>query len=137
MSTLQATDKIRSITNAARAKTHEARLDRAQSERDTLRTENEMLRDRIRDAEEDRGRWISVMDRLAASMPEVTNGSKPKRHRVRRLFVLGAAAGSAYVMGAKAGRERYEQIRGWWRDLGRTGREAASEIEEEAKRATA
>lgn len=135
---MQATEKIRSITNAARAKTHEARLDRAQSERDSLRTENEMLRERVRDAEEDRSRWMSVMDRLAASMPEATNGSKPpKRHRVRRLFVLGAAAGSAYVIGAKAGRERYEQIRSWWRDLGRRGQEVASEIEEEAKRATA
>jgi len=30
--------------------------------------------------------------------------------------VLVSAAGSAYVMGSKAGRERYDQIRRWWTD---------------------
>jgi hypothetical protein len=135
---MHATDKIRSITSAARAKTNEARLDKVQSDRDTLRTENEMLRERVRDAEEDRGRWIAIMDRLAASVPEMANGAtKPKRHRVRRVLFLGAAAGSAYVLGAKAGRERYERIRSWWHDLGRTTRDVASEIEDEATRATA
>jgi hypothetical protein len=33
---------------------------------------------------------------------------------MRSLFVLTAAAGSAYVFGAKAGRARYEEIRERW-----------------------
>ena len=33
---------------------------------------------------------------------------------MRTLLVLAAAAGSAYVFGAKAGRARYEEIRERW-----------------------
>jgi uncharacterized protein (UPF0333 family) len=41
----------------------------------------------------------------------------PDHHRLRRLVVLTAASAGAYVMCAKAGRERYEQIRDRWSQL--------------------
>jgi uncharacterized membrane protein YqiK len=109
-------ERARSIKDAARVKTREAQLDRASAERAELRAENEVLRDRIRDAQAERGQWFSIMERLADSMPDVAKASaqRPSRHRLRRLLVVGAAAGSAYVFGAKAGRGRYEQIRAWW-----------------------
>jgi hypothetical protein len=40
------------------------------------------------------------------------------RKKFRRGLVLGAGVG--YVLGTKAGRERYEQLRGMWAKLTRT-----------------
>lgn len=113
-------ERARTIKDAARLKTRAAMLERADAERSELRAENEQLRDRVRDAQAERGRWFSIMERIAEAMPDISNASSGRspRHRVRRVLVLGAAAGSAYVLGAKAGRERYEQIRAWWRGLG-------------------
>lgn len=112
-------ERIRSIGSAARAKARDVQLDRAATEQARLRVENEALRDRLEESAHERGRWMSIMERLADSMPEIADDheERPSKHRLRRLLVLSGAAGSAYVLGAKAGRERYEQIRAWWRGL--------------------
>ena len=48
-------------------------------------------------------------------------------------FVIGFGAG--YVLGAKAGRERYEQIRHWWNQL--TGSPSVQRAAERTKEAAA
>jgi regulator of replication initiation timing len=73
----------------------EHRLNDAVNDNDRLRSENDLLREQI-----DHGRRIPK------------SGS-----RTRRLVVFGIGVGTAYVMGTKAGRERYEQIRSWWGQL--------------------
>ena len=56
------------------------------------------------DKEQDR-----VIEALVDAVEKVGKGGKPKRRRGTFLWLVGAA-GVAYVLGAKAGRERYEQI---------------------------
>jgi hypothetical protein len=113
-------ERARTVKDSARMRTRAAMLERADAERSELRAENEQLRDRVRDAQAERGQWFSIMERIAEAMPEISNASigRSPKHRIRRVLVLGAAAGSAYVLGAKAGRGRYEQMRAWWRGLG-------------------
>ncbi len=47
-----------------------------------------------------------------AQMLKALKGRGKKRGR--GVLRLSLAAGVAYLLGAKAGRSRYEQIRGWW-----------------------
>ena len=49
--------------------------------------------------------------------------------RFRTGFVIGAATG--YVLGTRAGRERFEQIRRWWRTV--TGSEPVQHLTERGK----
>lgn len=51
--------------------------------------------------------------------------------RYKATFVVGFAAG--YVLGAKAGRQRYEQLMGQWRTL--TGKPEVREAAETVKHA--
>jgi hypothetical protein len=107
---------IRSDVNEKRL-THG--LDKTERERDRLKAENEVLRGRMAHADEEREHLLHSVDELAGRKT-----SKPRKHRLRRVMVLGAAAASAYVIGAKAGRERYEEIRERWTALrDRVGRE--------------
>ncbi len=99
----------------AKNRIREAKLEKADRERERLRTENELMRERIDRTEGELTRALGAIDDMAKSDGRAER--KPRKHRIRRLFVLGAAAGSAYVMGAKAGRERYESMRRWWTDM--------------------
>jgi hypothetical protein len=60
----------------------------------------------------DRGRLSELLDTLSD-----TTSPKVKTHRIRRFITLTSAVAGAYVIGAKAGRERYAQIREWARNL--------------------
>ena len=100
-------DRASAITESAKHRLAERHAEHLERENDRLKVENSTLRDQS-DSDRDR------MERLLDSLDEVT--AKPKKHRIRRLMTLGVAAGGAYVMGAKAGRERYDQIRTWWAD---------------------
>ena len=86
-------------------------LDKSERERDRLKVENEVLRSRVARGDEERERLLGSVDELTA---RTAPRPKPRKHRMRTLFVLTAAAGSAYVFGAKAGRARYEEIRERW-----------------------
>lgn len=57
--------------------------------------------------------------------------SRKKKSRFRLGMLLGSAVG--YVLGAKAGRARYEQIQSWARRLGRS--EPAQQLSDEARMA--
>lgn len=85
------------------------RRDRSEREMDAVRQENFRLKAEARllqdELEHDRGdvaRLLSAIERITAGKP----------HRVGRVVALAGAATGAYVMGAKAGRQRYEDIRG-------------------------
>lgn len=88
-------------------------LHKAERDRDRLEAENDVLRSRVSDAEDERSRLLDSLE----VMSKRTGAPRPKRHRLRGAIVLMSAAGSAYVMGSKAGRERYDQLRHWWTDM--------------------
>jgi hypothetical protein len=100
-------DKAGVITESAKHRLAERHAESLERENQRLKVENSTLRDQ---SDQDRDR----MERLLDSLEDVT--AKPKKHRLRRLMTLTVAAGGAYMMGAKAGRERYEQMKGWWAD---------------------
>lgn len=73
-------------------------------------------------------------------LERVSKSAHKKPHRFRRTLTLVVAAGAAYVMGAKAGRERFDQIDEWWcglREKGmRTNDEAIVEVHDQRDEAT-
>lgn len=84
------------------------RRDRSEREVEDLRRENLRLKAEARllrdETEHDRGdmaRLLSAIERTTAE----------KTHRFGRIVSLAVAGTGAYVMGAKAGRQRYEDIR--------------------------
>ena len=82
-----------------------------------LKVQNEALREEL---DRDRNRLSELLDTLGeATSPGI------KKHRIRRLITLTSAAGAAYVIGAKAGRQRYDQIRSWFNDMRGKGEEVS------------
>lgn len=98
-------DRASALTESAKHRMAEKHTESLERENDRLKVENSALRGQS-DLERDR------MERILDSLDDATTG--PKKHRLRRLMTLSVAAGGAYVMGAKAGRERYDQLRTWW-----------------------
>jgi chromosome segregation ATPase len=105
-------ERMRSMKDDAVNARLSSGLHRAERDRDRLEAENDALRARVSDAEDERSRLLDSLE----SMSKRTGAARPKRHRLRGAIVLVSAAGSAYVMGSKAGRERYDQLRRWWTD---------------------
>lgn len=83
----------------------EHKLESAREDKAELSIENKELEDRSRHDRDEIDRILDTLQRVSA---------KGKTHRVRRLTTLAIAAGGAYVLGAKAGRERFDQINSWW-----------------------
>jgi hypothetical protein len=97
--------KVRSMTSEVKERMADARLDNLTRENDELKVENELLREELDSDKKSRDRMMSLLDRLDVE-------ARPKRRiGLVRVLVIG---GAAYVLGAKAGRERYEQMRAWW-----------------------
>jgi cell division septum initiation protein DivIVA len=84
------------------------RVEKLSQENDKLRDELDELRHDL-DAEQDRSK---------ETLSALSKARKPGRMK----WIL--LAGGAYVMGTKAGRARYEQMRGWVRSMTRTDGEA-------------
>lgn len=99
-------DKASDIAQTARSRVRQARLENAQEHNERLRVKNDLLEDELETTRSER-------ERLADALTRVGSDATPRSGRIRRLLTLGIAVAGAYVMGAKAGRERYEQIRGW------------------------
>ena len=62
-------------------------------------------------------RLKSELEAERANEDELLSALKGPRKRGRRLFRLTLVAGTAYVLGTKAGRERYEQIMAWVKSM--------------------
>lgn len=98
-------ERASALTESAKHRLAEKHTESLERENDRLKVENSTLRG---ESDRDRDRIERILDSLEA------DSSSPKKHRLRRLATLSMAAGGAYVMGAKAGRERYDQLRTWW-----------------------
>lgn len=101
-------DKAGRMTQMAASRVREAKLENAAERNERLRMKNEVLAEELKHERADRDRILEALEKM---------GSGKKTHRVRGFFMLSAAAAAAYVMGSKAGTERYEQIRSWWNDM--------------------
>ena len=110
-------DRASALTDSAKQRLAERHAESLERENERLKMENSTLREQT-DRDRDR------MERILGSLDDATSG--PKKHRIRRLVTLSVAAGGAYVMGAKAGRERYEQLRTWWAERRNRGVDAVN-----------
>lgn len=101
-------DKAGKMTQMAASRVREAKLENATERNDRLRMKNEVLSEELKQERAERDRILEALEKV---------GSLKKTHKMRGFFMLSAAATAAYVMGSKAGTERYDQIRSWWNDL--------------------
>lgn len=93
--------KVREARSMMKERWMDRRIEKLSRENDSLRGEVDELR---HDLDETR-------DRSADTIKSLSRVRRPGR---MKWLVL---AGGAYVLGAKAGRARYEQIRGWARSM--------------------
>jgi hypothetical protein len=95
---------VREAKSMVKERWLDRRVEKLSKENDELREAVDELR---RDLDEEHGRSKETLQAL----------SKSKRPGRMKWLVL---AGGAYVLGAKAGRARYEQIKGWTRSVTRS-----------------
>jgi G3E family GTPase len=105
-------DKAGKVTQVAAARMREAKLENATERNERLRMKNELLSEELKQERVERDRILEALEKV---------GSQKKTHRMRGFFMLSTAAAAAYVMGSKAGTERYEQLRSWWSDIRQRG----------------
>jgi hypothetical protein len=100
---------------------------RLETKRDTLDRDNERLRTELRITREELDRERGARDDLMGALKKGEGTVKADKVKVKtkkrggflRLLIVG---GGAYVLGTRAGRERYEQIKTWASDMkGRVG----------------
>jgi cell division septum initiation protein DivIVA len=94
---------VREARSMVKERWLDRRMEKLSHENDRLREELDELKHDL-DAEQDRSK---------ETLSALTKARRPGR---LKWIVL---AGGAYVLGAKAGRARYEQLRGWMRSLRR------------------
>jgi hypothetical protein len=94
-------DRVSHLGDRARERMTHARLEKLDRDNERLRGEVAMLRE---DLQEERDALKEAVKALGDDRPSVRTGRRP--HVVRTIVV----AGTAYVLGTRAGRERYEQI---------------------------
>jgi hypothetical protein len=94
----------------AKSKVKERWLDRRVEK---LSEENEKLRDAVEDLRHE-------LDAEHGRSKETLSALTKSRRRPGRMKWL-VLAGGAYVLGAKAGRARYEQMKGWVRSMAQQG----------------
>ena len=99
--------KANALADHWRATHNVKRADRLDEENDRLRTELRMTTSQL---ERERDRQQDVLDALNRASERKTKVTAKPRGGLLRLIIVG---GTAYVFGTKAGRDRYEQMRGW------------------------
>jgi hypothetical protein len=119
MGTQRITDLMSDLGNRARGRVTRSKLDRLDRDNDRLRGENAVLRDDLR---AERNALQEAMKHIHERSTVTVKG----RRRPRILRTAAIAAG-AYVLGTKAGRERYEEIVGRAHSLRRSIRRATEE----------
>jgi outer membrane murein-binding lipoprotein Lpp len=98
---------IGGLVDRARERRAASKLASLDAENDRLETEVRTLREQL-DAERDELRHA------LKAVPSKTKVKVKRRGGIVRTVIF---AGTAYVLGAKAGRERYEQIRTWFKNM--------------------
>ena len=105
-------ERMGDLGDRARERMNETRLDKMDRENDRLKHEVRLLRE---DLHEERGSLTRALDALARDEHVTVETKMPKRRgRIIRTLVIG---GGAYVLGTRAGRERYDQIMGKLREM--------------------
>jgi hypothetical protein len=99
------TERIGDISNRAQSRLMESRLDKTERENDRLKGEVHLLRD---DIQEERSALQRALDALKRDDPVVIQADAPTRRG--RLIGTIVVIGGAYLLGARAGRERYDDI---------------------------
>ena len=101
----------------------EHKLDDALRDNVRLEQANELLKAELEREDRERDHLWGALDK----------GSRGRRGsgRIRRIVVLGAGVGTAYVIGAKAGRGRYDELVAWWDRM----RGRATEMQDDMQRA--
>jgi len=113
------TDRLGDIGGKLRERRTNSRIDHLDDENQRLRTELRSMRSTLDRERSDRE---EILDALKGKPKTVV---KKKRGGLVRMAVIG---GGAYVLGSRAGRERYEQIVSWARQLKDRGREATEDL---------
>ena len=103
--------KANAMADHWRATHNGKRVERLDEEADGLRTELRMTKSEL---ERERDRQQDVLDALNRASERKTKVTAKPRGGLLRLVIVG---GTAYVFGTKAGRDRYEQIRGWFSSM--------------------
>ena len=115
------TERVSDLGDRARERITESRLDKFDRENDRLKHEVRMLRE---DLHEERGSLERALDALKRDEHVTVHTKAPKRRgRLLRVIVIG---GGAYLLGARAGRERYEQIMEKVRSMSSAARDRAT-----------
>jgi hypothetical protein len=115
------TERVSHLGDRARERMTHARLEKLDRDNDRLRGEVSLLRD---DLHEERDALREALKALGEDRVTVRSSRRP--HVVRTLLV----AGTAYVLGTKAGRERYEWIVGRVRAMRDTMRGSTADAAE-------
>ena len=100
------------------------RVERSARKADRLEARNDALDDVLKRERSDRERVLAVLH------DAVDAAAKPKKRRGRVLWLL-VIAGAAYTFGARAGRERYEQIVSWAKQVRSGVRDSADTAKSE------
>lgn len=98
-------ERVSHMGDRARERMTHARLEKLDRDNDRLRGEVSLLRD---DLQQERDALREAVKALGDDRVTVTERPNRRPHVIRTLVV----AGTAYVLGTKAGRERYEWILG-------------------------
>lgn len=112
---MEITDKMEHVRDQVRQHRAHEKLDHLRQENRQLETETRMLRGERDDHRGDLAKLMGSLERTSQAGTQ---------HRLRRLATLTTVAVGAYVLGAKAGRDRYESIRSFLQKAVRTGRSA-------------
>jgi len=95
----------------------------------TDRIQEKRLHDKVEDLDKENGRLRAQVQLLSGNLQEERHEhdqlvdllkAKPTKVKVKRrvgILRVAAVGGAAYVLGAKAGRERYERIRTWFDEM--------------------
>jgi hypothetical protein len=115
-------ERVAASRETLQRKRLEHKIDDSEAEKERLRVENRSLREAVGREHDDMQHLISAVGRI---------GDDRRRSRARKIGAIAAAAAGAYVLGARAGRERYEQIARRWGRLGMHARRSTAEAKRE------
>ncbi|HXF71157.1 MAG TPA: hypothetical protein VNO79_00925 [Actinomycetota bacterium] len=107
-------NKLSEMRTRIRERRLSDRVEDAGRESERLRAEVRLLRQELDQERGSRERLLSLLERLAGGRSVEVKRVPRKRGGMLRAIVVG---GIAYLLGAKAGRERYQQIVARWRNL--------------------
>jgi hypothetical protein len=94
-------ERVGNVSNELKSKAQQARFERVDDSNEELKHENKLLRDQLEEDSANRDRMVAALDRM-----EMTPRKRKRGGWIRTILV----AGVAYVLGTRAGRERYMQI---------------------------